>query len=132
MAYKIVSNKEIEKKYNSLLKMNPIVVDEGQLDSNYQKLRKYCIEQYKEIENKVKKNKELKSWKHQLDLEFGLALYDYLNSDDDFNARYEADYSFWKYFAVFVVPDIVANRWGVDKKDHFYKKPTDIYPFQVY
>lgn len=58
--------------------------------------------------------------------------YNYLNQQNDFTLKYESNYDFWRYFAVCVIPDIIAKRWNVTKSDHFYSKPTGIYPFQVY
>ncbi len=130
MAYKIVNNNEIEKQYKKYVTSKK--VDENLLDDNYKILRKACLEKYFAIKESVKNNKQFHSWKHQLDLEFGLFLYDFLNSQVDFNQKYESNYSFWKYFAVFVIPDIISDRWDIDKEDHFYDKATAVYPFQVY
>ena len=130
MPFKTVSNDEIKKQYEFFLKTGKI--DTKGMDNNYQDIRSACLKEYASLKRKLEGNREFKSWKHQLDLEFGLFLYEYLNTQPDFNKKYEADYSFWKYFASFVIPDVVADRWGADKSDHFYSKPTAIYPFQVY
>jgi hypothetical protein len=81
------------------------------------------------VESKSKTNK---SELHYRDMHFGLFLYEYLNSQKDFTPKYESSYDFWRYISVCVIPDIVADRWDIDKSDHFYSKPTGIYPFQVY
>lgn len=130
MPYKTLSNDEIKKQYELFLKKGSSKFDH--IDSNYLTIRNACIKTYDLLKQKLENNKQYKSWKHQLDLEFGLFLYNFLNLQPDFNKKYESDYSFWKYLSVFVIPDIVADRWGSDKVDHFYKKPTAIYPFQVY
>ena len=130
MAFKVVSNKEIQRRYQKFLLDG--IVDESLLDPNYKEIRIFCLERYNYISKKAGENaKYLKSTKHFIDMEFGMELYDYLNKHKDFNAMYRADYSFWKYLAVFVIPDIVSNRWGADKEDHF-DGHTKIYPFQIY
>lgn len=133
MAFKTVSLESIKNQYDSYV-INK-VINTKYLDSNYIELRNFCIEKYysikKEIENNKSKNK---SALHELDMRFGMELFVYLKGNDDFlsNKTYETNYDFWRYLSVFVIPDIITDRWGIDKVDHFYKKATAIYPFQVY
>lgn len=129
MAYKTLRLDEIKRRYEQFVN-NP-QVDETILDQNYQDLRKQCLDKYKEIKNNAKSDTS-KSSLHYIDMNFGFFLYDYLNQQKDFTSKYESNYDFWRYFAVCVIPDIIADRWDITKSDHFYSKPTGIYPFQVY
>ena len=125
MAYKTLKLNEIIHKYKQFLDTH--CVDESILDLNYKELRKACLEAYKCIESKAISNNN-KSNKHFIDMYFGFFLFDYLNQQNDFTLKYESNYDFWRYFAVCVIPDIIAKRWNVTKSDHFYSKPTGIYP----
>lgn len=129
MAYKVLNLNEIKNRYNHFA-MNQ-QVDTNSLDQNYVDLRNLCLGKYFTLK-KSADSQNNKSSKHYIDMNFGFFLYDYLNQQKDFTSKYESNYDFWRYFAVCVIPDIVADRWGVTKSDHFYSKPTGIYPFQVY
>lgn len=128
MAYKTLNLNEIKKRYDQYVIYKK--VDESNLDFNYINLRKVCLSKYNEIKSNERKSG--KSSLHYRDMNFGFFLYDYLNMQNDFTSKYESDYDFWRYFAVCVIPDIIADRWNITKSDHFYSKPTGIYPFQVY
>lgn len=129
MAYKTFRLDEIKRRYEQFVN-NP-QVDESNLDQNYKDLRRVCLEKYNEIKENAK-TVSSKSHLHYIDMNFGFFLYDYLNQQNDFTSKYESSYDFWRYFAVCVIPDIIADRWDITKSDHFYSKPTGIYPFQVY
>lgn len=129
MAYKTFKLDDIKKMYERFLVTKR--VDESILDPNYLNLRNACLIEYNELKSKMKEVNS-NSNKHFIDMHFGFFLFDYLNKESDFTAKYESNYDFWRYVAVCVIPDIVADRWNVEKTDHFYSKPTGIYPFQVY
>lgn len=129
MAYKTIKLNEIKRKYEQFLLTGQ--VDQSILDSNYQELRKACLKEYDAIKSQAE-NISNKSDKYFIDMNFGFFLYGYLNQQHDFTPKYESNYDFWRYFAVCVIPDIIADRWEITKSDHFYSKPTGIYPFQVY
>lgn len=130
MAYKTVNLDDVKKQYEKYVETRH--VDETILDDNYKKIRTFCLKKYKDIKEKTGQSNASKSIKHEIDLNFGIALFEYLNSLNDFTKKNESDYAFWRYLACFVIPDIIADRWNIDKSDHFYSKPTGIYPFQVY
>lgn len=129
MAYKTLRLNDIKRKYEQFVIDQH--VDENSLDQNYKDLRKVCLIKYNEIKNSAN-IKSGKSSLHYIDMNFGFFLFDYLNQQNDFTSKYESNYEFWRYFAVCVIPDIIADRWNITKSDHFYSKPTGIYPFQVY
>lgn len=129
MAYKTLKLEDIKKRYEQYVTYQN--VDESTLDPNYKSLREACLTKYNEIKTNADSISS-KSSLHYIDMNFGFFLYEYLNQQKDFTARYESNYEFWRYFAVCVIPDIIADRWNITKSDHFYSKPTGIYPFQVY
>ena len=123
MAYKTVENDDIKKQYEKYC--NEKIVDEQILDSNYFSIRKFLIDKYSLL-------KEKKLEKYELDLRFGLLLYDFMNKQKDFSPIYESSYNFWKYIAVFVIPDIIADRHGEDKAEYYFKKGVRVYPYALY
>ena len=129
VAYKTLRMDEIKKVYDNYLSTR--IIDVSHLDQNYKDLRDACVAKYYSLKE-LSKNRNGKSSKHFIDMYFGFFLYDYLNKKKDFVPKYESDYDFWRYIAVCVIPDIVSDRWDITKSDHFYTKPTGIYPFQVY
>lgn len=62
------------------------------------------------------------------DVLFGLRLYDYLSQKSWFNLRTAANDGFWRYIAVAVIPDIVADRWGINKDNYFWKQSNRLWP----
>jgi len=62
------------------------------------------------------------------DVLFGLGLYDYLSKQSWFNLRTAANDGFWRYISVAVIPDIVANRWGIHKDNYFWKQSNRLWP----
>lgn len=108
-------------------------IQEGIFDKNlpndgYRDLRIKLIEDYNTL-------KVLHS-DYKLDLEFSLRLYSFLQNalnakESFFKESYYSNYNFWKFISLFVIPEIVADRWGCNK-DHFYGKGVRIYPFTLY
>ena len=128
MGYKIETNKEkIEQQYKYFLKYK--TVDESKLDDNYLRIRKYMNNKFNEY--------KIKGYvKYKLDLYLALDLYEFLNKEKDFAPLFESNYDFWKYLAVYVIPEIVENRYGagIEEKyiEHYYKKSVRIYPYALY
>lgn len=124
MGYKLETNKaNLEKHYLRWCETGDI--GEAQLDPNYQKMRAFFVETYSKLKSEGKTT-------YQLDLPLALAFYDFLNKQPDFAPIYESDYDFWKYIAVYVIPDIVADRHGKTNKPYFYASADKIYPFALY
>jgi len=130
MAYRTVSLAEIKKQYNKYVES--LHVDSALIDENYLKIRNFCLKEYNEIKELAKSKTYGNSEKYTIDLLLGIKLYEFLNQQESFNAKYESNYSFWRYLATIVIPDIVSDRWKIDKSAHFFSKPTAIYPFQIY
>ena len=128
MGYKIETNQlKIEEQYKYYLKNK--IIDESKLDDNYLKLRKYLLGKF-DLYTKEKFEK------YKFDLMLALDLYEFLNKEKDFAPLYESSYDFWKYIAVYVIPEIIDYRYGcgLEKKfmEHYYKKTVRIYPFTLY
>lgn len=64
---------------------------------------------------------------YYIDAGLGLKLYEYLQSQSWFTLRTAANDGFWRYLSINVAPDVVAQRWGKDNADHYYRKPTRIW-----
>ena len=64
---------------------------------------------------------------YQVDLLFGLSLYDLLNAKYEMNVRLAATEGIWRYLSVCVVPDLVERRYGKEHPDRFWKKPRRIW-----
>jgi hypothetical protein len=124
MGYKLETNNvTIEKHYLHWCETGEI--DETKLDPNYQKIRSFFLDTYFKLKQEGK-------IKYQLDLPLALAFYEFLNKQPDFAPVYESDYDFWKYIAVYAIPDVVADRHGKTNKPYFYASVDKIYPFALY
>ena len=89
------------------------------------KFRDYLLAEYKKIKEQTKDN-------YKIDLNFGIALYKYLNQMGDFTMRVAADDGFWRYLSLMLIPDIVSDRWGKENEAHFWARSTRIYPRQIW
>lgn len=90
------------------------------LDDVYEAIRKRLEILYQEIENEgIKDN-------YDVDVKYGLKLYDYLHSLH-FNNRAASDTGFWRYLSVAVIPHIVEKRWERTAVDHYWKRPSRIW-----
>lgn len=65
---------------------------------------------------------------YRMDVCFGSALYDYFKGKTWFTQRLASDDGFWRYLALRVIPDMVGQRWGFSNADHYYSKPSRIWP----
>ena len=59
---------------------------------------------------------------YQLDLKFGIKLYETLNNKYGMNVRQASTPGIWRYLSVSVVPDLVEKRYGINHPDRFWKK----------
>lgn len=64
---------------------------------------------------------------YQLDLHFGIRLYETLNNKYGMNVRLASTAGIWRYISVCVVPDLVEKRYGIDHPDRFWKKPKRLW-----
>ena len=91
------------------------------LNDEEMKFREYLDEQYNQA--KVKYENDL----YKMDLEFGLALYSFLDKNEDFTMRTASNDGYWRYLSLVVVPHLVSDRWGKDNDAHFWSRTTRIW-----
>ena len=86
---------------------------------------------YLEIRNEFKKTydevKEKYSRDYDIDIHFGIYLYNYFKNITSFNMRTASDDGFWRYLSLKVVPDLVTDRWGKNNEAHFWKRGSKIW-----
>ena len=123
MPYKTCNLTAIINGYEKYKETKTVV--EKQLDANHLEIRTFLFKNYFRLKNETKTP-------YELDLELGLAFYEFMNNQKDFNKKYASDYNFWRYVAVFDVPDVVEDRFGINSIEHFYKKTTRSYPYILY
>lgn len=97
-----------------------------QVDSSYQSIR----ENIQDAEQTIRQKEKLTDY--FLDVQMGLSLYNYFESQSWFSMRTAANDDFWRYLSVIVVPDVVGRRWGNDNEDHYWKKNSRIWLRQVW
>ena len=95
------------------------------VDGDYIKIRNDLSESYFAVKEKFSKE-------YDIDVHFGIYLYDYMMSQPGFSLRVAANDDFWRYLSVKVVPHIVADRWGKYNDEHFWKRSTRIWPRSVW
>ena len=91
------------------------------LNDEEMKFREYLDEQYNQA--KIKYENDL----YKIDLEFGLALYSFLDKNEDFTMRTASNDGYWRYLSLVVVPHLVSDRWGKDNDEHFWSRTTRIW-----
>jgi len=67
-----------------------------------------------------------------IDVIVGLGLYKYLGQKAWFNLRLAANDEFWLYIAVCVIPDIIAERWGINNDKYFWKQSNRLWPKTIW
>lgn len=116
----------IKKEYNNFIDTNK-PIDSSKLSKEHLEIREFFNQKYNELKLNTNDN-------YNLDLELGLSFYTFINSKKYFNNLYACDYDFRRTIAVFDIPNIIADRFGLDKgsEAHFYSKGTRVYPFALY
>ena len=97
----------------------------NQLESDYLIIRNYLVEEYNKLKNLGYKD-------YKLDYKFSLLFYDYFRQKEWMTDRTAADYGFWRYIALIVIPDLVFDRFGADDDKHYYTKGLRIWPYTLY
>lgn len=102
------------------------------LDSDYKIIRDKLGECYNKFENSNSDEQNSQKSNYYIDVYMGLCLYTILWSFDGFSMRAASDDGFWRYFAVNVIPDLIAKRWGYDNDAHFWSRASRIWPRQIW
>ncbi len=113
-----ISRSKAEEVYNSLEVFNGDT-SHAKLSPHYSRIREDLIGLFKKFEQYRD---------YQFDYRFALALYDYFNTQKHswFTLSLSADYDFWRYLSLVVVPDLVFQRHGT-QKEYYYSKDVRIY-----
>lgn len=98
------------------------------LNSDYASIRADLAALYHSIKEELTDDRT----EYTTDVLFGLKLYDYLGQKAWFNLRLAANDGFWRYIAVAVIPDVVADRWGESKENYFWKQSNRLWPKTVW
>jgi len=93
------------------------------LSKDYQEMRGALVTMFRDCRKEVEDN--VKSY--QMDVCFGIAIFEYLQDKPWFTDRVASDDGFWRYLSLKVVPDLVGRRWSNDNADHYYTKPSRIW-----
>lgn len=94
--------------------------DLPEIDGYYELMRSYFQQCYKKVKEQYTKD-------YDVDIHFGMFIYDYFEKEPSFNMRIAADDGFWWYISLKVIPDIVSDRWGKENEVHFWKRSTKIW-----
>lgn len=94
------------------------------LGTEYAQLREDLMDLFKKAKEAA--GDDVKSY--QMDVHFGAALYGYFKTKSWFNERLASDDGFWRHLALKVIPDLLGARWGNDNADHYFTKPSRIWP----
>ncbi len=97
----------------------------SKLDSDYLNIRNYLVKKYHELKQSGYKD-------YKLDYRFSLLFYDYFRQKEWMSDRIAADYDFWSYIALIVIPDLVFDRFGAEDDKHYYAKGLRIWPYTLY
>lgn len=97
----------------------------SRLDNDYLKVSQDIESLYEKAKKKTIEYSNRKEY--FLDITFGVELYTYLHNQPWFNLRTASDNGFWRYLSIVILPNLVAERWGRDNEDHFWRKPTRIW-----
>ncbi len=93
------------------------------LGKDYQSIRSELVRLFEVCKKEVHDNVKA----YEMDVLFGLAIFDYFQDKPWFTDRLAADDGFWRYLSLKVVPDLVGIRWSNDNADHYYLKPSRIW-----
>lgn len=95
------------------------------LDDEYSTMRE---DLHKLFNRTLKSQNKYKSrFDYYMDVDYGVKLFEYLNQQPWFNLRVATDIGFWRYLSIMVIPDVVEERWGCDKEDHYWRRPARIW-----
>ncbi len=97
------------------------------IDPSYKEIRRDICE----FMDKIRKSNTEKS-DYYTDVHMGMDLYQYFDKQPGFSMRTAANDNFWRYLSVQVVPDVVAERWGRDNADHFWRIAARIWLRQIW
>lgn len=104
------------------------VLSQG-LTQEYKNLKLALQSKFFNLSSQIEKQRINDKKKYQIDYNFGLILYETLFQvfGEDFSMRVISNNDFWIYLSVRVIPNIVAERWGIDNHTRFYEMDRRIW-----
>ncbi len=98
------------------------------LNNTDKKMRSDLQQAFQEIKQDIEMGKvPLSRAKYDSDLHFGMYLYLYLEKQSWFSIRMALNDDFWRYLSLRVIPDVVAERYGYEKEDRYWKTTRRIW-----
>ena len=97
----------------------------GPLSAEYEELRTTITELYGNSKSEASSDPRKD---YLCDVYLGLGLYIYLAKQSWFSLRLASNDNFWRYISVAVIPDIVADRWGMNNDNYFWKQSNRLWP----
>lgn len=125
MKDKRMSKIQAEEEYRKLVNKN-FKVDDNELDFEEKIIRKELLKHYEDVKKSAKKQ-------YDIDLLFGLSIYEFLNEKFNLNKDYtiSSNVMFWIYLSMKIIPDIVYKRWK-DTPARFYKHNKRIWLLSIW
>lgn len=107
---------------------NTSILAQG-LPPSYEKLKRDLQYRYFIMTNELEKTNQLERKKYQVDYNFGLILYELIfkHFGDDLSMRVLSNNDFWIYLSVRVIPNVVAQRWGIENHTRYYEMDRRIW-----
>ncbi len=129
MEWKKMNKKIAEDYYNEIIEGSQKIV--AHYSSEYQDLRILLMRAYKEaLEELNIQGSELRNYNniYKFDCIFGIKIYEVFSTVPyQIKERIASNDGVWRYIQLCVVPEIIAERWGIDNIDRYYKVPRRLY-----
>ena len=96
----------------------------------YEELRKEICNMFRDTLSELELSPEtiaVNNNSYKVDYAFGIKLYLLLTEKYGMTVREAATDGIWRYLSVYVVPDVVELRYGIDHPDRFWKKPKRLW-----
>lgn len=128
MEWKELSKNDAKKYYETHLIQNEFK-DKNDYDIKYANLKNKLEQYYNETRIELgifNENMSIKNYK--FDYLFAIKLYKLLTSDEFYMGEREASNdNIWRYIQLYIVPNIIIKRWGIENAVHLYTQSNRLY-----
>lgn len=129
MEWEKMSKKYAEDYFNEMFEENKNIT--AHYSTKYQDLRILIMKAFKESLDELELNStDLAKYNniYKFDCVFAIKLYSiFMEEKYRIKERIASNDGVWRYIQLCVVPEIIANRWGMENKDRFYKVSRRLY-----